>query len=109
MISTLPARNSAARRSTEPFTGEVHRHADESSPVNFTEFPRPSAIVNTIPIETPCGTVSVKVPVPDLPSIAFPPDIFPLPFPPKFTLPMPDCSLLRHLGSAPEPAEDSTP
>jgi hypothetical protein len=62
-----------------------------------------------VTLQTPCGPASV-----DLPGLpGFPPsftfDILPLPFPPKFTIPMPDCSLKDHLGSAPEPPEDSVP
>lgn len=61
----------------------------------------------TIKIPTPCGEQSVKVPLPALPLPAFPP---PLPkFPPSFRIPLPNCSLLKHLGSAPEPPEDSEP
>lgn len=61
-----------------------------------------------ITIPTPCGNQTVKVPLPAIPLPAFPPP-FPPPFPPKFRIPLPDCSLLKHLGSAPEPKEDSFP
>jgi hypothetical protein len=65
----------------------------------------------SIPIETPCGTKTIKIPLPlalpPLPSI--PPDGFPPTFPPAFPLPMPDCSILEHTGSAPEDPADSEP
>jgi hypothetical protein len=67
--------------------------------------------VATLPlvIETPCGPKTIKVPLPDLVPI---PDISLLlnfVFPPPFPFPMPDCSVLDHTGSAPEPPEDSEP
>ena len=59
-------------------------------------------------IQTPCGPIPVKVPVPGLELPAFPPSL-PFPFFLTFTIPMPDCSLLKHIGSAEEPASDSHP
>jgi len=62
-----------------------------------------------ITLNTPCGPLTFKYNVP----FQFPPtidlNIFPLPLPPKIWIPLPDCSLLKHTGSAPEPAEDSVP
>lgn len=65
----------------------------------------------SIPIETPCGTKTVKIPVPfALPPLpSFPPAGFPPAFPPHIPIPMPDCSIVDHVGSAPEPDEDSEP
>lgn len=62
-------------------------------------------------IDTPCGpkTVNVNLPLPLPPIPSIPPAGFPPPFPPKIPIPMPDCSFLEHLGSAPEPPEDSEP
>lgn len=62
----------------------------------------------TIPISTPCGTINVKVPDLGFSLPSFPPT---LPFPPfpTFKFPLPDCSLLKHVGSAEEPADDSVP
>lgn len=60
-----------------------------------------------VPIPTPCGVIKVKVPVLGLPAIPFPPKLPELPKLPK--LPLPDCSLLEHTGSAPDPPEDSEP
>jgi hypothetical protein len=58
-------------------------------------------------IPTPCGTFKYKLPIPGLPPIPFPPAFsFKLP---SFSIPFPDCSLLKHTGSAPEPPEDSEP
>lgn len=59
-------------------------------------------------IDTPCGPVPIKIPVPGLNLPSFPPDL-PFPFFLTFTIPMPDCSLLKHIGSAEEPASDSVP
>jgi hypothetical protein len=61
-------------------------------------------------IRTPCGDIEVP-----LPSIPFPPplpslDIFPLPFPPKFAIPLPDCDIIKDaIGAAAEPESDSRP
>lgn len=62
-----------------------------------------------VTIQTPCGPVEIKTNVPDPPIPDF--SIFlNIKFPPKFPLPLPDCSLLNHVsGSAPEPPEDSEP
>lgn len=61
-----------------------------------------------ITIATPCGLKSVTIPdVPQLPSLSL--AGFPPPFPPRIPIPMPDCSFVEHLGSAPEPPEDSEP
>jgi hypothetical protein len=64
-----------------------------------------------ITVETPCGPKTVSVPLPfNLPPLpAFPPPGFPPPFPPKLPFPLPDCSFVDHIGSAPEPPEDSEP
>lgn len=59
-------------------------------------------------LPTPCGNITVYVPAPALPPIPFPPDL-PIPFFFDFKIPLPDCSLLKHTGSAPEPEEDSHP
>lgn len=61
-----------------------------------------------LPISTPCGTVTVHVPDIGFSIPPFPPA---LPFPPfpKFKFPIPDCSLLKHIGSAEEPESDSHP
>lgn len=59
-------------------------------------------------IQTPCGPITIKVPVPGLSLPSFPPDL-PIPFFLTFTIPMPDCSLLKHIGSADEPESDSHP
>jgi hypothetical protein len=62
-----------------------------------------------VTIDTPCG--GIQIPIPTL-SIPFPPALPfpPFPFPPKFSIPWPDCSLLKHtVGSATEPPEDSVP
>lgn len=62
-------------------------------------------------LETPCGTIPVDVPLPPLlpPLPAFPPAGFPPAFPPAIPIPLPDCSFVDHIGSAPEPPEDSEP
>lgn len=62
----------------------------------------------TFPIPTPCGDIPVKVWVPGLPAIPFPPS-FDFNFPPKIRFPFPDCSLIKRVGGVPEPAEDSVP
>ena len=60
------------------------------------------------PFPTPCGVIKIKVPkLFDLPAIPFPPELPELPKLPK--LPLPDCSLLKHTGAAPDPPEDSEP
>lgn len=61
-------------------------------------------------IKTPCGDLSFTIPgipfPPPLPSL----NIFPLPFPPKFTIPLPDCDVVKDaIGAAKEPDEDSKP
>jgi len=60
-----------------------------------------------IPIVTPCGEILVKVVVElPFPSFSLP---LPIPFPPKFAIPLPDCSILKHTNSVPDPPEDSEP
>lgn len=60
-------------------------------------------------LNTPCGPLSFTIPgfeLPALPSL----NIFPLPFPPKFTIPMPDCDVVKNaVGAAQEPEGDSKP
>lgn len=67
-----------------------------------------------VPIETPCGTKTVKVPVPGaIPTLEDLPDFLKLlaayKFPPSLPIPIPPCSVVEHTGSAPEPPEDSEP
>lgn len=62
----------------------------------------------TVSIPTPCGTFTYKIPIPGLPPLPFPPNLN-FKFPPDWSIPFPDCSLLKHTGSAPEPPEDSEP
>lgn len=61
------------------------------------------------PIPTPCGMLEIPLPnftIPGLPSL----NIFPLPFPPKFAIPLPDCDVVKNaLGAAQEPDGDSQP
>lgn len=59
-------------------------------------------------IPTPCGSFKYKLPLLGLPSIPFPPSFdFKLP---SFSIPFPDCSLLKHTEKGvPEPPEDSEP
>lgn len=67
-----------------------------------------AAVAVGVDIPTPCGNVKVQqiVNLPGL-SIDF---SFLLNFPPKFYIPWPDCSLLKHTkNSVPEPPEDSQP
>jgi hypothetical protein len=61
-----------------------------------------------VELDTPCGPVEVKKLI-TVPGFDF--DFsFLLNFPPKFYIPMPDCSLLKHtVGGVPEPPEDSQP
>lgn len=61
-----------------------------------------------IDFNTPCGPITIEGPYIDIP---FPPDFsfFPLPFPPKIVIPLPDCSILKHTDSVADPAEDSQP
>lgn len=65
-------------------------------------------LTQKIQIQTPCGpigvTIPLVIPIPPIPSLPLS-----LPFPPRFRIPLPDCSLLKHTGSAPEPPEDSHP
>lgn len=69
--------------------------------------------MSTLPItiDTPCGPKTVNIPIPiQLPPIpSFPPAGFPPPFPPPIPIPLPNCSFVDHIGSAPEPPEDSEP
>lgn len=61
-------------------------------------------------IKTPCGDLSFV-----LPEIPFPPplpdlNLFPLSFPPKFSIPLPDCDVVKKaIGAAQEPDSDSVP
>lgn len=61
-------------------------------------------------IKTPCGDLVFS-----LPEIPFPPplpnlNLFPLPFPPKFAIPLPDCDVVKNaIGAAQEPEGDSAP
>lgn len=61
------------------------------------------------PIPTPCGMLEIPLPsftIPGLPNL----NIFPLPFPPKFSIPLPDCDVVKNaLGAAQEPDGDSQP
>jgi hypothetical protein len=68
--------------------------------ISFPGFP--------IEFDTPCGPISIEGPSIDVP---FPPDFsfFPLPFPPKIVIPLPDCSILKHTDSVADPEEDSSP
>ena len=60
-----------------------------------------------VSIDTPCGTIGVKQDIPlPFPSFQLP---LPLPFPPRFRIPLPDCSILKHTDSVADPAEDSQP
>lgn len=60
-----------------------------------------------IQIDTPCGEIGVKQDIPlPFPSFQLP---LPLPFPPKFRIPLPDCSILKHTDSVADPEEDSSP
>jgi hypothetical protein len=60
-------------------------------------------------VDTPCGKIMIPLPsitIPGLPSL----NIFPLPFPPELSIPMPDCDVIKNaIGAVAEPAEDSQP
>lgn len=62
-----------------------------------------------IPVMTPCGMLEIPLPsftLPGLPSL----NIFPLPFPPKLSIPLPDCDVIKKaIGAAAEPEEDGKP
>jgi hypothetical protein len=57
-------------------------------------------------LPTPCGDISVKKAI----NIPFSIDFsFFLNFKFKIYIPWPDCSIIKRIGSAPEPKEDSQP
>lgn len=60
-------------------------------------------------VMTPCGKLEIPLPsftLPGLPSL----NIFPLPFPPKLSIPLPDCDVVKNaIGAAQEPEGDSKP
>lgn len=61
----------------------------------------------TVTIPTPCGSIAVQLPAPVIPPFTFPPPFsFTLP---DWGFPLPDCSCIKHAGSAPEPEEDDHP
>ena len=59
-----------------------------------------------IKVPTPCGELEIPLPTLDIPLPSF--NIFPLPFPPKLSLPMADCDVVKQaIGATSEPEEDS--
>lgn len=61
-------------------------------------------------IQTPCGPLTFDIPLPNFPPGLPDLNIFPLPLPPKFSIPLPDCDVVKNaIGAAKEPEGDSKP